>query len=143
MLVEVYSDGSGTSFGLPGGYGFVIVVDGVKVHEGSGHIPDATNNVAELTAAIEGLKYVDSVPAYVGADITLISDSQLVLNFAANTWKCKKLHLALYANKLQVLYKKLNAKTKWVKGHNGDPMNELCDQLARDGRLQKNTASTV
>jgi ribonuclease HI len=138
MLVEAYSDGSGTSFGKPGGYGVVIVVDGVKVHEFSGREANATNNTMELSGAIEALKYVDSVPAYKGADIVLISDSQLALNFAKGTWKCKKMHLALLANNLHVIYTKLNATTRWVKGHDGSPMNERCDALAKAAR--ENTA---
>jgi len=134
MLVEVYTDGSGTSFGSPGGWAYVIVVDGVKVHEGNGSEKDATNNTMELRAAIEGLKYVKSNPQYDGADITLISDSQLVLGFATGRWECKKYHLALLAGTLNGLFKSLSAQDKWVKGHSGNLYNEMCDKLAGEAR---------
>ncbi len=133
-MVEVYSDGSGTSVGLPGGWGFVVVVDGTKVHEGSGSLPDASNNVAELTAALEGLQYVDSNPDLKSRDITLVSDSQLVLGFASGEWEPKKFHLLLLASKVNKLYGSLDASKRWVKGHSGDTYNELCDKLAKAAR---------
>lgn len=134
MLVEVYSDGSGTSFGNSGGYAFVVVVDGVKVHEDSGGEVNATNNTMELTAALRGLEYVNSIPEYRLADITLISDSQLVLGFATGKWNCKKQHLALLAAKLNTIFKMLHVKDKWVKGHSGNEWNERCDVLAGEAR---------
>lgn len=134
MLIEVYTDGSGTSFGSPGGWAYVVVIDGVKVHENNGSEKDATNNTMELRAAIEGLKFVQAQTHYAGAEVVLISDSQLVLNFAADTWKCKKMHLALLASNLKNLYKSLSAKGRWVKGHSGDTHNERCDELAKAAR---------
>jgi ribonuclease HI len=134
MKIELYTDGSGTSMGSPGGWAFVVIVDGVKVHESSGSEENATNNTMELTAALKGLEYINSNAQYKSADITLISDSQLVLNFAKGTWECKKLHLALLAAKLNTLFKTLNAKDQWVKGHSGNEYNELCDKLAGEAR---------
>jgi len=136
MLVDVYSDGSGTSFGKAGGWAFVVVVDGVKVHEQSGGEHNATNNTMELSAALYGLSWVLGQPQYAGADVTLISDSQLVLGFASGRWNCKKQHLALLAAKLKTAFTKLNAKDKWVRGHNGDVFNERCDVLAGEARKQ-------
>ena len=116
MLIEVYSDGSGTTDEKPGGYGFVICVNRVKVAEGSGHLPKATNNVAELTAAISGLEYVTThdlpgVDAVSSAEcsaaegIVLISDSQLVLKFASGEYQCRKPHLLPLMLKLRKLYR--------------------------------------
>jgi ribonuclease HI len=140
LLIEVYSDGSATTADLPGGWGFVICVNGIKVAEGSGHMPKATNNVAEITAAISGLEYVAThdLPGVDGScdtrSIVLISDSQLVLHFADSSWNCKKPHLLPYVLKLRKLYRELNATTRWVKGHAGDEQNERCDVLAKHAR---------
>lgn len=134
MTVEVYTDGSGTSMGSPGGWGFVIVVDNTKVMEDSGSLPDASNNVAELTAALKGLEYVNSHPDLVDREITLVSDSQLVLGFASGEWQPKKFHLLLLASKVNKLYKSLGASKRWVKGHSGDEYNERCDVLAKSAR---------
>lgn len=135
-MVEVYSDGSGTSMGKPGGWGFVVVVEGTKVHEDSGALPDASNNVAELTAALKGLEFVDSHPDLRSRDITLISDSQLVLGFASGEWEPKKFHLLVLASKLSKLYKSLDVSKRWVKGHSGDEHNERCDRLAKAARQE-------
>jgi ribonuclease HI len=140
MLIEVYSDGSATTADLPGGWAFVVCVQGVKVAEGSGHLPKATNNIAEITAAISGLEYVAThdIPGVSGGDeghrIVLISDSQLTLHFADGSWNCKKPHLLPYVLKLRKYYRQLNAETRWVRGHNGDVQNERCDELAKAAR---------
>ena len=140
MIIEVYSDGSGNTFDSDGGWGYCMVVDGVIKKEGSGYLAKATNNTAELTAGIEGLKYVD---AYIQAnnitdvDITLVSDSQLVLCYASGKWKCKAMHLAPLKIEIMNLYNKLNASGRWVKGHSGDTHNEICDVLAKNARNGK------
>lgn len=131
-MTEIYTDGSATTHDQPGGWSFIVVVNGVKVHSASGGIQNATNNIAELTAAVEGLKY--AAANNLTTPLILVADSQLVLHFADGTWNCKKLHLALLANTLNKLFKQLNASTRWVKGHNGDKFNEECDVLAKAER---------
>ena len=134
MKIECYSDGSsdGKSGGV-GGYAFVIVVDGVKVHEGSGSEVNATNNTMEILAAAVGLEYVAQTYPQC-EDITLISDSQLALRFATGEYKVKKMHLLPYVLRLRRVFNQLKAKTQWVKGHAGNEFNEFCDQLAKAAR---------
>jgi len=143
VLIEVYSDGSGTTMDKSGGWAFVICVDGVKVAEGSGSLIKASNNVAEVTAAIRGLDYVattdltgcDSNDGETnGARIVLISDSQLTLKWATGEYQCKKWHLMPHVIQLRKLVGKLEVTTRWVKGHAGDQYNEECDKLAKAAR---------
>lgn len=151
VLIEIYSDGSGTTGDLPGGYAFVICVNGVKVAEGSGGLPKASNNVAEVTAAIRGLEYVASTDISGctsdaggssdktddGTDrtrIVLISDSQLTLKWGTGEYQCKKWHLIPLVIELRKLIKQLEATTRWVKGHSGQEFNERCDVLAKAAR---------
>lgn len=135
MHVQVYCDGSATIASLPGGWAFVILVDGVKVTEGSGHLAKATNNVAEITAAISGLEFVKNCPRLSAAEtVTLVSDSQLTLRYATGQYRCKKPHLVPYYCKLRQLHDKLSISTRWVKGHAGEPINERCDELAKSAR---------
>lgn len=132
MIVELYTDGSATSFNKPGGWAFVVLVDGIKVHSESGGLQNATNNIAEITAAVKALTYASA--HYPNEDITLVSDSKLVLGYADGSYQCRKIHLALLHNQVSTLFKSLKAKTKWVKGHNGNTYNEECDVLAKNER---------
>jgi ribonuclease HI len=153
MLIEVYTDGSATTAEKPGGYGYVVCVNGVKVHEGSGHLLKATNTVAEVTAAIRGLTYVATtdVPGISsgaedapgdGTRVVLISDSQLTLNWATGNYRCKQWHLIPLVIELRKIFIKLNAETRWVKGHNGDEHNERCDVLAGEARQDPTRADS-
>lgn len=136
MLIEIYSDGSsdGKTGGV-GGWAFVVLVDSVKVHENSGVEQNATNNTMEIMGAIQGMEYVHTHYPQC-KDITVISDSQLVLKFATGEYTVKKPHLIPYVIRLRKVFKLLNAKTRWVKGHNGDEHNERCDELAKAAREQ-------
>lgn len=139
-LIEVYSDGSGNTMASDGGYGWRIVVDGVFLEEGSGYLPKATNNVAEITAAIKGLERAEQVIQQNGwqlAKVVLVSDSQLVLGYASGKWRCKAEHLKPLCRDLQQVYNKVDADTRWVKGHSTDEHNNACDKLAGEARKSK------
>lgn len=139
MKIELYSDGSATVASKPGGYGFVVVFDGIKVYEGYGHMEKATNNDAELEAAVQGLAYVlkmriDGHIPIGQHEVWLVSDSEIVLGWANGTYRFKQLHKMQKFNQLRHVVQKLNVKTRWVEGHSGDEYNELCDKLANRGR---------
>ena len=137
MKIEVWSDGSGMTKATPAGYGFVVTVDGVKAYEGNGHIPFGTNNDAELLASISGLDSLSSHFIDVSlTDVTLVSDSQIILNWASGKNDFKQLEKIDKYDKLMALMKLYCAKTRWVKGHAGNEFNERCDVLANAGRLQ-------
>lgn len=135
MNVEIWCDGSATTANLPGGYGVVILVDGVKYREISGHLNKATNNVAELTGAICGLEAVENDPSLAGrTSVVLVSDSQLTLRYATGEYQCRKYHLVPLFCKLRQLHDRLKIQTRWVKGHSGNEINERCDALAKSAR---------
>lgn len=107
MKIEVYSDGSATVATKPGGWGYVVVVDGKFHSEGSGHVESATNNDMELEAAIQGLSAVyglafgmvpisaeigSVIPTPIGlkAQVTLISDSKVILGWASGEFAFKQ-----------------------------------------------------
>jgi len=152
MHIEVYTDGSATTKDQPGGWGYVIVVDGQKYSEGSGHIEKGTNNDAELEAAIQGLEkirqcFVDKVPDYSSSTeplaliVTLVSDSQIVLGWASGAYAFRQENKIEKYKQLQILVKTWNVQTRWVEGHTGDEHNERCDKLANAARLQKDVNS--
>lgn len=141
MKIEVYSDGSATVATKPGGYGWVLVIDGKKITEGNGYMEKASNNDAELEAAIQGLAMVlkmrieGKIP--IGAhEVYLVSDSQIVLGWVDGTYRFKQRNKRHKFEQLQHVVKKLNVKTRWVQGHSGDEHNERCDKLANLARKQ-------
>lgn len=135
--IEIYCDGSseGNSTGK-GGWAYVILVNGVEYARNSGGLKVATNNIAEISAAIEGMEFVlnDSINNLPNREIVLISDSQLVLKYATREWSCKSFHLVSLYCRLCKLFKSLGATTRWVKGHNKDTYNEICDALAKHAK---------
>ncbi|CAM6004870.1 unnamed protein product [Sphagnum balticum] len=144
MQIEVYSDGSATTKDRPGGYGWVLVIDGTKHSEGNGHIPFASNNDAELEAALQGLgAALKLVTRFNGIfnpncdgtyNVTLCSDSQLILGWASGTYRFKQQDKMDKYNQLMFIVKRLNVKTKWIEGHSGHEHNERCDKLANEAR---------
>lgn len=144
MEIVVYTDGSATTADKPGGWAFVMVIDGQKVLEKSGAMENASNNDAEMEAAIQGLGAALShrlnnpfLIRGTDPDVTLCSDSQLILGWADGTYRFKQQepHKQAKYQSLLRLVKTLKVKTKWVKGHNGDEYNERCDKLANEARL--------
>lgn len=143
MDLSIYTDGSAQTAPNPGGWGVVVLLNGEFHKELSGHITSATNNDAELIAAINGLEYAlkltSSFP--VETRVTLISDSEIVLNWANGTYKFKQISKIDLYDQLRLLVKKMNVKTQWVKGHSGDVWNSRCDKLANNAR--KGTPETT
>jgi ribonuclease HI len=139
MEICVYSDGSGTTATKTGGWAYVIVVDGVGTQEGAGRLECATNNDCELEAAIQGLaallKYKFTFDNQVQlSDIYLVSDSQIVLNWANGTSRFKQESKMQKYRQLTALMERLGVKTRWVRGHSGNEFNERCDKLANIAR---------
>jgi ribonuclease HI len=102
----------------------------------SGFIGHGTNQVAELTAAIESLARTEP-----GSHVRLISDSQYVVKGLTEwlpAWKRRGWRTANgspVAN--ETLWRRLDdlaslrkVRAQWVKGHSGDPGNEAADALA-------------
>lgn len=135
MLIEVYSDGSsdGKSGGI-GGWAFVIVLDGVKVHEASGSEQNATNNTMECLGASKGLEWINNNYGNT-EEVILIADSQLALRWATGEYMVKKYHLVPYVIALRKAFQvQLNIKTRWERGHQKEPNNCRCDELAKVAR---------
>jgi ribonuclease HI len=135
QVVTLYTDGGCRGNPGPGGWGAVLIW-GDKIKKLYGHELDTTNNRMELLAAIEGLKALKRK-----MDVKLYTDSQYVkqgitswiANWKKNGWKTanrkpvKNQDLWIM---LDEMINQHNVSWHWVKGHAGDPMNELADQLA-------------
>lgn len=142
MLVKIYTDGAarGNPHG-PGGYGTILhYVDSkgrLHTRELSKGYKKTTNNRMELMAVIAGLESLTR--PYV---VELYSDSKYVVvtfnqkwidGWLKKGWKRGKNEPVKNVDLWQRLLKaKENHQVTfhWVKGHDGHPENERCDQLA-------------
>jgi len=142
--IIIYTDGACINNPGPGGYG-IVILDGKSRKEMSGGYQLTTNNRMELMACIAGLKNLDS-----SSSVTLYSDSQYVVNgiskgwaekWQANNWMRTRKEPAQNPDlweQLLILCKKHDVKFVWVRGHDGNRENEVCDQLATTAASQEN-----
>ena len=130
--ITLYSDGSSLGNPGPGGYGGILEYKG-KRKEYSGGDAHTTNNRMELLAVIEGLKLLKEP-----CDVEVVSDSSYVVK-AINEWLEGWVRKGFKKVKNVDLWEAyLEAATPhhisgtWVRGHDGHPENERCDELARN-----------
>ncbi len=138
--VTLYTDGSSRGNPGPGGYGSVLQYTDrfgtLHQREFSRGYKNTTNNRMELMGVIAGLEALNKPCA-----VTVYSDSRYVVDAFSqhwvDSWIKKGWRRAGGPVKNVDLWKRLLAAMKphqvtfcWVKGHDGHPMNEKCDQLA-------------
>jgi len=136
---SVYADGSsnGRSNGAIG-WGYVVLRGDQVLCGGSGGAPIGTNNIAELMGAREGLRSLLYHPEFLAIPsgtrfiVELVCDSQYVLGLANGSYSASK-NVAL-AEHLRSICASMGVTTRWVRGHDGDLANELCDKLAKSGK---------
>lgn len=137
-LINVTISTDGACSGNPGPGGWAAILRcGQNSKEISGYESRTTNNKMELRAVIEGI-----MPLKKPCAITIRTDSQVVCNaidnldsMPANGWKTKTGACRANCELLQQLYKVTHDGNhtltfEKVKGHDGDPDNERCDELA-------------
>jgi ribonuclease HI len=130
--ITLYSDGSSLGNPGPGGYGGILEFKG-KRKEYSGGEAHTTNNRMELLGVIEGLKLLKEP-----CDVEVVSDSSYVVK-AINEWlegwiqrDFKKVkNIDLWKDYIESASPH-NVHGTWVRGHDGHPENERCDELARN-----------
>lgn len=147
-MIWVYTDGSvsrpeeGTS---PGGWAFTFR-DGDKVIKNSGCCKSVTNNQMEMVAPIKAMQALLAA-GYEGSAICIVSDSQYLINGASKWmvgWKRMHWHNSKgrsiknkeYWKQIDYLASQFTVRWKWVRGHNGNPENEIVDKLARQAAFR-------
>lgn len=136
-VVHLFTDGACSGNPGPGGWAFVLrhPASGKEI-ERSGAERDTTNNRMELTAVIEGLAALTSP-----SRVELYSDSQYVLKGLKEwlaSWKRRGWRTsAKKPVKNEDLWRRLDELSSthdiqfhWIRGHQGHPENERCDELA-------------
>jgi ribonuclease HI len=142
--VVVYTDGACSGNPGPGGWAWAVAPDGEE--RGSGGIVRTTNQRMELTAAIEAVRVNGPIARGEAKRLVIVSDSTYVVHcfrdrwwvkWKANGWRNSKREPVANSDlwdQLIELYLAFPEDERpdfqWVKGHSGDPMNDLVDRLA-------------
>lgn len=100
-VICLFSDGGARRNPGPAGIGFVLTNEGGAVLEKKGHyIGRTTNNIAEYTALLEGLK---AAGKYSPRKVVCFLDSQLVVNQLNGSFRVKKKHLLKFVSRIKAL----------------------------------------
>lgn len=138
--VQLFTDGACKGNPGPGGWAYILRhVESGQEREASGGEKSTTNNQMELQAVIEGLRALTRP-----VRVEIITDSQYVSKgstewlpgWKRNGWKrkvkgqLKPVKNEEYWRTLDELLSRHQVKFTWVRGHEGHPENERCDELA-------------
>lgn len=134
----VYTDGACSGNPGPGGWAWAVP----QGRYASGAAEHTTNQRMEITAVLQAVKTLDG-------PLQVVSDSTYVINcFRDRWWEAWLQKNWVNSQKRPVANRDLweplieivqcrDITFRWVKGHSGDPMNDLVDRLAAEaGRIQ-------
>ena len=128
----MYIDGAADLHSKTSGIGGVIYKDGEELFTFSEYLDNATNNEAEYTALIHGLKSLLNLSVL---NVTIYSDSELVVKQINGEYKVKNDRMKKLHSDAHVLLSKFNL---WKIEHVLRDKNTIADKLATDGRLKNN-----
>ncbi|GAB6036385.1 ribonuclease HI [Fundidesulfovibrio butyratiphilus] len=135
--VVIHTDGACLGNPGPGGYGAILSWQDHEKELSHGY-KLTTNNRMEILAVIAGLESLKGT-----RQVEVVTDSMYVRDAIEKRWLAKwKKNGWKTADRKDVKNKDLwtrldgllsrhKVKLTWVRGHNGHPMNERCDRLAR------------
>ena len=136
-LRVVYTDGACSGNPGPGGWAWAIAPGGEP--QGSGGERSTTNQRMELLAVLNALRVLGTE----AGPIEVVSDSQYVVKCFNEAWwegwlrrGWKNSQRQPVANRdlweplIALVRERGEITFRWVRGHNGDPMNDLVDALA-------------
>ncbi|MGR9169590.1 ribonuclease H family protein [Rhizobium sp. KDH_Rht_773_N] len=135
--VHIFTDGACEPNPGPGGWGFVVYSDGVKIHSDSGFASKSTNNRMEMQAVIEAMRWARENSA---SNACVNTDSQYCsrgINEWRKAWKRRGWLKAGAPIPNADLWQDIDAgltafpiSVNWVRGHSGVLGNGIADRLA-------------
>ena len=136
MKVEIFCDGACSGNPGPGGYGAILRCNGHE-KEISGGDWETTNNRMELggaIAALESLKRPCRVVLTTDSQYLVKGMTEWLAGWVKKGWKNSRKEPVLNRDLWERLLALANVHSiewVWVRGHDGHPENERCDELAR------------
>jgi ribonuclease HI/uncharacterized phage-like protein YoqJ len=139
VTTVVYTDGACSGNPGPGGWAWAVPGGAYA----SGAEAQTTNQRMELTAALEAVRALRG-------PVEVVSDSTYVVNCFRDRWwegwikrgwlNSQKKPVAnrdLWEPLVDLVRERGDIAFRWVKGHGGDPMNDLVDRLAVEAALEQ------
>lgn len=122
----VYTDGAYSQMHDEGAFAYVICNSNNEVvKRGAWKIKSETNNRAELKAIIAAIHHLPDD----ARNVKVVSDSQYALNTLFAGW-ARNANKDLFESFEKVMSSKdISIDHEWVKGHNGNLYNEMCDDM--------------
>ena len=138
MSTIAYTDGACSGNPGPGGWAWAVVEGGPFASGAEAH---TTNQRMEITAAFDAVRSL-------AGELTVVSDSTYVVNCFRDKWwegwlrrgwtNSQRKPVAnrdLWEPFVELVNGRGDVTFRWVKGHGGDPMNELVDAMAVEAAL--------
>lgn len=136
-FVSVYCDGSSSGkSNLPGGYGWIILLENRVIKCGNGSHPSTSNNRMEVTGALEGLRALRRMTLDTDLSLQLVSDSKYTLGMASGQYHASS-NIELIEELRAEIALHRPIRYMWVKGHSKEPYNHMCDRLADIARRKE------
>jgi ribonuclease HI len=137
--ITIYTDGAARGNPGPGGYGVVLISGKHRLELSEGYRL-TTNNRMELLAVIAGLEAL-KIP---GSEVAVYTDSRYVADAVEKGWVFqweskffkKKKNPDLWMRFLKI-YREHKVRFVWIKGHDNNKENELCDRMAVEASGRK------
>ena len=143
MATTVYTDGACSGNPGPGGWAWAVPggawASGAEAH--------TTNQRMEITATLEAVRALDG-------PLEVVSDSTYVVNcfrdrwwqgWIARGWRNaagkQVANQDLWVPLIELYRSRGDVSMRWVKGHSGDPLNDLVDRLAVEASLTQRARS--
>ncbi|MBN2865572.1 MAG: ribonuclease HI [Thiotrichales bacterium] len=139
--LDVFSDGGYVSKLHIGGWGVVVIESNQSTYTDSGACRTQSSLEMELLAAVNALEAA-KVALKPNQNIVLHTDSRILIEgldgkierYKQQNWhhlSGRPVESRELWERFETLTRALNARVEWVKGHNGNPGNQMADQLAR------------
>ncbi len=146
--VIIYTDGACSGNPGPGGWG-AILISGANERELWGGDPQTTNNRMEMMAAIQALETLKrpcTVELHTDSQYLRQGITEWISGWKARGWKTadrKPVKNEDLWRRLDEARARHQVAWRWVKGHNGHPLNERADALARRGLTEGRAGAAV
>lgn len=133
--IEIYIDGASKGNPGPSGIGVIICQDGRTIKNISSYIGTATNNIAEYTAFIFGLKAALKLKAEC---VTVNTDSELLCRQINKTYKIKSPNIiGLYNQALHLLSAFKDIKVTHIPRENNRGADKLATEAVKEAVKNK------